>query len=279
MHKILTTLFFTAVVAVGGLSIPANAQITTGEPTSKVIRTGNRASAGDFGLYLGLTSTMVGDMFDGTVKLSALPLINLKYMMTDKAEWRLGLELYKTSSRNEGVISQTWEDNMYDLPLTSRNSSSNAMFYPGFAWHFSSKNILDVYVGAELPIGWDSSTEYSEYGELDIFENPSLPNALDVKKILSTNKVTKRSFVIGFGAFIGLQAYIADLPLALGLELGISSRFDTGLKYKHEITNTGSEDQIYYTTSLDSDVRYDKLKARTGEINGEVRLTLTYYFK
>lgn len=279
MHKILTTLFFTAVVAVGGLSIPANAQITTGEPTSKVIRTGNRASAGDFGLYLGLTSTMVGDMFDGTVKLSALPLINLKYMMTDKAEWRLGLELYKTSSRNEGVISQTWEDNMYDLPLTSRNSSSNAMFYPGFAWHFSSKNILDVYVGAELPIGWDSSTEYSEYGELDIFENPSLPNVLDVKKILSTNKVTKRSFVIGFGAFIGLQAYIADLPLALGLELGISSRFDTGLKYKHEITNTGSEDQIYYTTSLDSDVRYDKLKARTGEINGEVRLTLTYYFK
>lgn len=279
MHKILTTLFFTAVVAVGGLSIPANAQITTGEPTSKVIRTGNRASAGDFGLYLGLTSTMVGDMFDGSVKLSALPLINLKYMMTDKAEWRLGLELYKTSSRNEGVISQTWEDNMYDLPLTSRNSSSNAMFYPGFAWHFSSKNILDVYVGAELPIGWDSSTEYSEYGELDIFENPSLPNVLDVKKILSTNKVTKRSFVIGFGAFIGLQAYIADLPLALGLELGISSRFDTGLKYKHEITNTGSEDQIYYTTSLDSDVRYDKLKARTGEINGEVRLTLTYYFK
>ncbi|WP_143822517.1 MULTISPECIES: hypothetical protein [unclassified Muribaculum] len=279
MHKILTTLFFTAVVAVGGLSIPANAQITTGEPTSKVIRTGNRASAGDFGLYLGLTSTMVGDMFDGSVKLSALPLINLKYMMTDKAEWRLGLELYKTSSRNEGVISQTWEDNMYDLPLTSRNSSSNAMFYPGFAWHFSSKNILDVYVGAELPIGWDSSTEYSEYGELDIFENPSLPNVLDVKKILSTNKVTKRSFVIGLGAFIGLQAYIADLPLALGLELGISSRFDTGLKYKHEITNTGSEDQIYYTTSLDSDVRYDKLKARTGEINGEVRLTLTYYFK
>ena len=258
MHKILTTLFFTAVVAVGGLSIPANAQITTGEPTSKVIRTGNRASAGDFGLYLGLTSTMVGDMFDGSVKLSALPLINLKYMMTDKAEWRLGLELYKTSSRNEGVISQTWEDNMYDLPLTSRNSSSNAMFYPGFAWHFSSKNILDVYVGAELPIGWDSSTEYSEYGELDIFENPSLPNVLDVKKILSTNKVTKRSFVIGFGAFIGLQAYIADLPLALGLELGISSRFDTGLKYKHEITNTGSEDQIYYTTSLDSDVSYDK---------------------
>ena len=222
---------------------------------------------------------MVGDMFDGSVKLSALPLINLKYMMTDKAEWRLGLELYKTSSRNEGVISQTWEDNMYDLPLTSRNSSSNAMFYPGFAWHFSSKNILDVYVGAELPIGWDSSTEYSEYGELDIFENPSLPNVLDVKKILSTNKVTKRSFVIGLGAFIGLQAYIADLPLALGLELGISSRFDTGLKYKHEITNTGSEDQIYYTTSLDSDVRYDKLKARTGEINGEVRLTLTYYFK
>ena len=63
------------------------------------------------------------------------------------------------------------------------------------------------------------------------------------------------------------------------LELGISSRFDTGVKYKHTVTQTGAEDQIYYTSTPNSSERYDSLKARTGDISGQARLTLTYYFK
>ena len=35
-----------------------HAQITTGENTSQVVRTGNRAEKGDFGLYLGATTSM-----------------------------------------------------------------------------------------------------------------------------------------------------------------------------------------------------------------------------
>lgn len=35
-------------------SLASFAQLTTGEPSAKKIRTGNRAQAGDFGLYIGL---------------------------------------------------------------------------------------------------------------------------------------------------------------------------------------------------------------------------------
>ena len=34
-------------------SLASFAQLTTGEPSAKKIRTGNRAQAGDFGLYIG----------------------------------------------------------------------------------------------------------------------------------------------------------------------------------------------------------------------------------
>ena len=43
-------LSFAILCLLQGMSVPAFAQITTGKPSSKVIRTGNRAEAGDFGL-------------------------------------------------------------------------------------------------------------------------------------------------------------------------------------------------------------------------------------
>lgn len=266
-------ILFCALLCWGGIDF-AHAQITTGTPSSKVIRTGNRAQAGDFGVYLGATSDMFKGL-DKNVKFSALPLINFKYMVTDQMEARVGVELYKTSERNVGdELSTNFEGDPVTLPSKYVNSSSSAMFYPGIAWHFSKRNLLDVYVGAELPIGWDSSTSRNEYTVPEMGENEQY------NYVTNSSDVTKRSFVIGLGAFIGLQAYIADLPLALGVEFGISSRFDTGVKYKH-VETAGGETQTYFTSALENadDTHYDNLKAKMGEIGGQLRLTLTYYFK
>ena len=245
------------------------AQLTTGNPSSKVIRTGNRAKAGDFGIYLGATSNMFKSMFDDNVSLSALPLINFKYMVSDQFETRLGVELYKTSERLKGDMQTiTEEETVSTTAYKNIYGNSQAMLYPGIAYHFSRRNLLDVYVGAELPLGWSSDRSILESGDM-------------------TSHTTKSSFVIGLGAFIGLQAYIADLPLAIGVEYGISSRFDTGLKYKNEFTSDG-ETQTYYTPNLedfkfldgiDQEDRFEKLKAKKGEIGSQFRLTLTYYFK
>lgn len=271
--------FFIAILGLlGGHALPAVAQMTTGKPSSKVIRTGNRPEAGDFGIYLGMTSEMFNGIIDKELQMQALPLINFKYMVSDQFEARIGLELYKTSSSLKGTYTQDVDEQSFSLPAATKNSSSNAMFYPGVAWHFSSKNILDVYVGAELPIGWDSSTSLDESGTVEIGETG------DYISTISSHSTTKRSFVIGLGAFVGIQAFIADLPLAIGAEFGISSKFDTGVKYKHVEEVTGNDTQTYYSSAIEdlpgyTNTQYDSLKARTGEIGGQFRFTLTYYFK
>lgn len=99
-------------------------------------------------------------------------------------------------------------------------------------------------------------------------------------------KTTKRAFTIGVGAFIGVQAFVANLPLAIGVEYGLSSRFDAGLKYKYEDTENGKT-QVYYSPSEDSrlghydfyDTEFSKLKAKKGTIGNQIRVTLSYYFK
>lgn len=142
------------------------------------------------------------------------------------------------------------------------------MLYPGVAYHFSKLNILDVYIGAELPLGWDATTTKSEMtGEFG-----------------GSQSITKKSFVIGLGAFVGLQAYIADLPLAIGVEYGLSSRLDTGLKYKSvtvsdNTTTTTYQPDLTDFNHVEDNSTYSKLAARKGEIGGQFRLTLSYYFK
>lgn len=219
--------------------VTADAQITTGENTSQVIRNGNRAKAGNFGIYFGATTDMFRDLFDNgkdDVNISGLPLINVKYMKSDKLEYRLGIEWYKkstTTSPSEGDDSKEFEKKF--------------MFYPGVAYHFSNKNLLDVYAGGEIPFGWGNSG--SEYGGEDY---------------------TISNFRVGLGAFIGLQAYIANLPLAIGVEYGISTAYNA-------VSNgTVSKDGLsidYENGEYTKDVDQKRFV-----LGNQVRFTLSYYF-
>jgi len=259
------TKFLTALVFICICALPSYAQITTGEPSAKTIRTGNRAEKGCFGLYVGAKTSMFKDLFDSKTSVSALPLLNFKYMASNKTEIRLGFEWYQTSEKIKGDA-KTGEDST--TAVTNKDRQSDVIFYPGIAYHFGRLNIFDVYVGAELPLGWNNARQ----------------SAATAGEKGYSSTVTKRSFVIGLGAFVGIQAYIANLPLALGIEYGISSRFDTGLKYKYEYT-ADNKTQTYYSPDLDSFERLDtssqftKLAAKKGTIGSQVRLTLTYYFK
>lgn len=209
------------------------AQISTGESSAQVIRTGNRAEKGDFGLYLGATTTM----FENLAKVDdfkALPLINLKYMFSDKLEGRIGIEWWKSSNKKEN------EESDY----TSKDSESSMLFYPGVAYHFAKSNILDVYVGGELPFGW-GSTGYERDDE-------------DFKA---------SRFNIGLGAFIGLQAYICNLPLAVGLEYGVSAMYATASN--GTLTKDGMT-----ISNMNED-----LKNNRTTIGHQARITFSYFFK
>lgn len=259
-----TKLFFSVLCVCMSCTF-ASAQISTGESTAHVIKTGNRPEAGDFGIFIGPSFSEIMDMIDSKIKVRGVPLVNFKYYSTSQLEWRLGLQFYKTSEKLKG-------DLMEDAgSVTNKKMESYNRITPGVAYHFSSRNILDVYVGASLPFGWDRNRQIGE----------SKYNG--VKEL---NNVTRGSFVIGAGGFIGLQAFVADLPFSIGLEYGFSGLLHTGLKNKHEV-QSGDEKQTYYTPS-DKDMikdfgdegsRYDKLHAKKGEFGSDVRITFSYYFK
>ena len=234
----------------------ASAQLTTAEPVASKVKGGNRAKAGNFGLYMGATSTMFEGWTSGDIEFDALPLINFKYMVSDRFETRLGLEIYREKSKEKSEISTDNGNSTYEA--NGKNVNAETCFYPGVAYHFAPKNILDVYVGAELPIGWTRDVNVNEYGNYS-----------------STVKGT--TFNIGLGAFIGLQAYIADLPLALGVEYGISAVHATGLKYKNTIVDEDGKRSVFYTRPYDNN-KYDKLKSNEGGVGSQIRLTFTYYF-
>jgi len=233
-----------SMVAVSGF-----AQITVGEPTAAKIRLGNRAQAGDYGLYIGTTTNIVKDIFGSDVQVSALPLLNFKYMESNELEYRIGLKAYREHDKMKGEDSSENE-------FKNKTLHSEYFVYPGLAYHFNKSNILDVYMGAELPVGFTHDRRVNEYDK-------------------DETVVSRGMFSLGLGGFVGLQAYVGNLPLAVGVEYGISSLYHFGDKYKFE-----SDDETYYSTSPNGyGTSYNELKVNQGKIGTEVRFTLTYYFK
>lgn len=240
-----------------GLVTVADAQISTGETSSKVIRTGNRAQAGNFGIYLGATSEIFKNIGASGTEFSAIPLINLKYMKTDQLEYRLGFEWYdKYTSEN----TFSGEDDEIKHSVTS--SESKFMFYPGVAYHFSPKNLLDVYVGAEVPIGFGTLGNHTFVDGLE---------GEDAENVETRSGHTAKVFRMGAGAFIGLQAYIANLPIALGVEYGVSTL------YNHYYQGTFEKDG-YFLSEIDAKSIDTQRSATKWKLGNQVRVTLSYYF-
>lgn len=256
MKVILKRLMLVAVIAFFSTAY-ASAQLTTAEPVASKIKGGNRAKAGDYGLYMGITSNMFQGWADESLEINALPLLNFKYMFSDALEGRLGLEFYKEKAKETSEVSVDKSNSTIEGKAKTVNSEN--YLYPGIAYHFAPKNILDVYVGAELPIGWTRDVYVNKSGN-------------------TSNTVKGNTFNIGLGAFVGLQAYIADLPLALGVEYGLSAIHKTGLKYKNIVEDNTGKRSVYYTKP-DSGTQYDDLSSKEGGIGSQFRLTFTYYFK
>lgn len=234
----------------------ADAQITTGESTSKVIRTGNRAKAGNVGLYLGGTTDMFRKIGDSDLNFSAMPLINLKYMYSDNLEFRLGLEWWKESTKNEiKYESEDEEGNTTSEKSETKTHESQFMFYPGVAYHFSNRNLLDVYVGAELPIGWGS------IGSGDADDDYSTSH-----------------FRFGVGAFIGLQAYIGNLPLAVGVEYGISGLHTSITDGYVGKDNQNVDFSLIEARNLNDVHPNEDQNVSKWKLGQQVRFTLSYYF-
>lgn len=246
MKKITSALLM---LFVGVLLAPA--QITTGEPSAEVVRLGNRADKGDFGLYLGVTSDIFKGLFEDDVQFKGLPLINFKYMFSNHVEGRIGFEWWAKNTATDA-----YDDN-HDWVSKDISHENNIMFYPGIAYHFNRSNILDVYVGGELPIGGSGLGTFTKYNNDNKFDYAGDKH----------DHYTATQFNIGLGAFIGLQAYICNLPLAIGLEYGVSCLYNhvgNGV-----LTNDG----------MSIEAPYPHVKDNQFKLGNQARLTFTYFFK
>ncbi len=250
------------------------AQLSTGEPVARVMKTGNRPTAGDWGIFVGVSYSDFEGMFSKDMTFEGFPLVNVKYYKSDNVEYRLGLQFQGTTERISGdIVSSSYNEETGEE--TSEETSSMKLkqtlgtnrITPGIAYHFSNKNLLDVYVGGQLPIGWNRDITLTEEDDYSY-------------------KVSKTPFTIGIGGFIGLQAFVADLPLAIGLEYGISFMKEFGAKSKCTL-KTEDDDEKYFTLDDSSfselfdsykGSEFDKLSTSRKSINNDIRVTLSYYF-
>lgn len=237
----------------------AFAQISTGEVNSSVIpRIGNRPQAGDFGLYLGASVTQVMDF----VKLNkdneftenafwALPAINLKYYFTDNWEGRLGFQFAcKGTTDKVTPEGDDWLKTTTDVNYTR--------FLPGFAYHFNTKNIVDVYLGAQIPIGFNLIQDKS---------------ATVGYSIMNKNN----QFVVGGGIFFGLQFFVADLPFAIGIETGYSGTASFTAGNRTIVNDEGEKTVTLHHPDL-GDIKVDKSLYMEGRWGADAAITFTYYF-
>ena len=130
-------------------SAPLMAQISEGEPYSRTIRTGNRPGSGDWGIFIGPSLSEISNMLDRDITWSGFPLVNVKNYLNDNLEIRCGIQLSRVSYKESGDLL------VDDVDYTSIMKVKEEFYRltPGIAYHFSSKNLLDVYVGATLPFG------------------------------------------------------------------------------------------------------------------------------
>ena len=232
-------------------------------------KTGTRPIAGDMGFYLGVGSADLKKEDDSTKVENILPLDCIKYYMKDNMVFRIGVKANKSKTVLKGEIDPAVNGICGLISKTDITNESGLYITPAIEKHFLNSNLLDAYVVATLPLGRikenvvnDWKNEIGDYSE---------------------HSMTKNSLAYGLEGHVGLQAFIADLPLALGFEAGISGIGYRGDKYKnvHNSSLGGVvESQKYYTFKDDpQNIKYSDLKSNSFETSGSVRLTISYYFR
>ena len=236
--------FFSFAPVFGQLSDRVNS------PSTYII--GTRPVAGNMAVQIGTSYQDVADIFDDNKDFETLPIVNLKYYSSDKNVLTIGLKADKSKASAKGEL--TLNGGSYKFS----ENESHFLIVPGIEKHFGSANILDVYIGGKVPFGLDRYNVVEEIGT-NIFSQ------------------TRNSLGYGFDFFVGLQAFIGDLPFAIGGEVEYSAFGIIGDKVKVEAGGTE-----YYTSNVAPSVsgrQFDSLSASSFEIQTDLRVFVCYYFR
>jgi hypothetical protein len=264
MKKLQYVLLFTLALC----SLDAYSQLSDRVNSPSTFKVGTRPVMGNYGLYFGLAYNELEYWFDHDISYNGLPIVSFKYYRTDNNVWRIGFQTSTTRKITSGDIDPAINGGTL-VQAKLIDNTSRTTFYPGYEHHFTSSNIMDVYIGTLIPIGWDRS----KYADEVTFSN----------KNFDKYSKTHTSLTYGLEAFVGVQAFVADLPLALGLDFGVAALGHLFDKYKYDASSKVgalTTSQTYYTVDdTGAGVRYEKLNQRDFQLQGNVRITVTYFFK
>lgn len=282
------TLLVITLLALGGSSAFAQG-LSTRENEAIVAKLGARPVAGDAALnfvipIVGLNGDDDAGLFNGNL-LSPGDLLTFKYYHTDNFVLRAGIRLYADNDRMSGtVLNDLPSDNELGDQDTSMVENINQMreytLALGFEHHFSNSNIFDVYTGADLLLGFrkDRTTNEVEYNVIDGAQDDILTRDLMTSQTNST--------VIGLGWVIGWNTFVAQLPISVGIEYGLSMKWVLGGRTKvteeRDIQNAVDDNtySVEYYQSGDDPMMYSDLSQRgfNMDTNQNVRLTVNFYF-
>ncbi len=249
------------------------AQLSQRENDPATYKIGTRPIAGNMGFYIGLDAKTVGDLFkkqqsgDHLSTKTNFPLVNVKYYIDNNTVFRLGVSINKEKQLFSGKSTEDTASAAFS-DAKSKTVTSEFLLIPAIEKHFNTNNFLDAYVGAQALIGYVKDRRDSLYTR----------NNGDSY----SEKVRGNSPVYGLGGFIGLQAFIADLPLAVGVEYGIVGKGYLAKKYTTEtettIGNVTTNTTAVTPSSGSFGGNFDKGNGREFEISNMVRVTLNYFF-
>ncbi|MFK7755646.1 MAG: hypothetical protein AB8B53_01810 [Flavobacteriales bacterium] len=267
------------------------AQLSTRENNDFTPKLGTRPSAGDAVLQfsfpvINLTGDNEAGLYAGRA-FTAGDMLTFKYYQTDELVFRAGLRLASQNMRTNGTAVDSTNFNPLfneDFAVETNRKVMTTREYNiagGVEKHFTNDNILDVYAGGEALFGFGRDRTVSE---------EALFNG-DVVNVETSTRTT----VVGVGGVVGFNVFIAELPVSLGVEYGLSAKWVFGGKTKVneeiDIDGGASYDAEYFTQETDGfgDIdtnqngnlrRYSDLSRRAFNMdtNNMVRINLNIYF-
>lgn len=266
-----------SVVLLGVCSM-ASAQLSTRENQDTRYKFGGRPVAGDMALTFGLTinNASFGDDADSTRsisvwnRLSRGNLITGKKFVTADMAYRAGIRLYRDSRSVKGEFDSTAQLGNTLSEAEYKNTSREYMLVPGIEKHFSSSNIFDVYTAGDLYLGFG--------------RDKSINSTTDRQGRTTSTTMTTPYTIVGLGGVIGVNLFVLDLPISVGVEYGLSAFWQLGDKTKVEVEEADGDSYEYFTVANDPFVGahngYSSVKQKymTMNTNDQVRVVMNIYF-
>jgi hypothetical protein len=278
-------------------SYSAHAQLTTRENDAVIVKLGARPQKGNMALSFAYDLTpdslKKANLYSGNL-LRAGDVITAKYYLKDNLVLRGGIRLTHLSNSSKGAFEDStyYYVNQINSPagkstIETYSLSREYILVPGIEKHFSENNFFDVYTGADLYLGFARDRAIHKID----FTNGDYSRA----------DARMNTTIVGLGAIVGFNIFIAQLPISLGVEYGLNAIYLGGIKTKvsrEDRITTGTVTETYASEYF-VDGTYDPavIDPSTGvpgsgqdqfnelknsvfrmETNQNVRVTLNIYF-